>query len=148
MDVKLIKQSDEELELVIEADHALLNALRRSSFEIPILAIDEVEFFKNDSVLYDEIIAHRLGLIPLRALSIFIKQDECSCKGKGCRKCTTQISLEAKGPGMIYSGDLKCKGCEPVFKDMPLVWLEPNQELMFNATARLGTALELSLIHI
>ncbi len=44
----------------------LANALRRSVDEIPVLAINEVDIYKNDSALYDEIIAHRLGLIVLK----------------------------------------------------------------------------------
>ena len=48
----------------IEID--LANAIRRSVLEIPTMAIDEVEIIKNDSALYDEIIAHRIGLIPIK----------------------------------------------------------------------------------
>ena len=56
----------QKLVLRIPANEPLANAIRRSVAEIPVLAVDEVEIFKNDSALYDEMIAHRVGLIPLK----------------------------------------------------------------------------------
>ena len=55
-----------KLSFVTDMSISLANAIRRSVLEIPIMAIDEVEIVKNDSALYDEILAHRIGLIPLK----------------------------------------------------------------------------------
>lgn len=141
--IEKIDKTKEKISFTLkDSDLASANAIRRSIFEIPVLAIDEVEFSKNDSALYDEMLAHRLGLIPLKAPKTFKPKEECSCKGKGCLKCTASFKLEANGPGTIYSGDLKGKGAEIVFKDMPLVILAKDQELKFSATATLGKALE------
>lgn len=120
----------------------IANAMRRTASEVPILAIDSVEFIKNDSVLYDEILAHRLGLIPLKADKTFELQEECSCKGKGCLKCTASLTLKAIGPCMVYSKSLKSKGAEVVYGEMPIVILQKGQELEIIATARLGKAKE------
>ena len=109
--------------------------------EIPILAIDEVEFHKNDSVLYDEVLALRLGLIPFKTPKNMVLREECSCKGKGCSKCTIQMRLVKKSPGAIYSGDLKGKA-EAVYEEMPIAEFKEEQEIEFIASLRLGKGKE------
>ena len=134
--MKIIEKSKEKLIFTEEIDESLANAIRRSVLEIPILAIDEVEIYKNDSALYDEVIAHRLGLIPLINEDIDLKED-CSCKRKGCSKCTISLKLVAKGPCTVYSKDLKGKA-KVVFGNMPIVILKEGQELEMVCFATLG----------
>jgi DNA-directed RNA polymerase subunit D len=141
--IEKLKEGTEKISFIIrDTNHSFINAIRRSVFEIPILAIDEVEFYKNDSALYDEILAHRLGMVPLKTPKTFTLKEECSCKGKGCMKCTASCKLKAKGPCTVYSKNLKVKGFEPVFSDIPLVILAKDQELEFTAEAILGKAKE------
>ena len=63
--IKLINKSNEKISLKTDMQISMANAIRRSVNYIPILAIDSLEITKNDSALYDEIIAHRVGLVPL-----------------------------------------------------------------------------------
>lgn len=143
MKVEQAKKNGEKLSFKIkDADLSLINALRRISIEsVPVLAVDIVEFTKNDSVLYDEIIAHRIGLIPLKTnIKSFKLREECSCKEKGCNKCSTKLKLSLKGKEVL-STDLKGRGVEVVYK-MPLVKLMPDQELELVAEARLGVGKE------
>lgn len=45
----------------------LANALRRIMIaEIPTIAIEKVNLYQNTSLLADEVLCHRLGLIPLK----------------------------------------------------------------------------------
>lgn len=140
---KISKTKDKSVFLIKGIKNSIANAIRRSVYEVPILSIDSIEFYKNDSALYDEIIAQRLGLIPLKAdLKTFKKQENCSCEGKGCNKCTISLKLKAKGPCTVYASELKGKGFEVIYPQMPIVVLAQDQELEIVAEARLGTGRE------
>ena len=135
--MKIIQKTKEKLIFSAEMEDSLANAIRRSVNEIPVLAIDEVEIYKNDSALYDEIIANRLGLIPLKMEKGMNLKEDCTCKGKDCAKCTVQLKLSKKGPCTVYSSDFKGKA-DPVFEKMPVVILKEDQEIEIVAYARLG----------
>ncbi|KAD4179252.1 hypothetical protein E3N88_27843 [Mikania micrantha] len=84
-----------------ETDASMANALRRVMIaEVPTIAIDLVEIEVNSSVLNDEFIAHRLGLIPLtseRAMSMRFSRDCDACDGDGqCEFCSVEFHLRAK----------------------------------------------------
>ncbi|XP_034681951.1 DNA-directed RNA polymerases II, IV and V subunit 3-like [Vitis riparia] len=84
-----------------ETDASMANALRRVMIaEVPTVAIDLVEIEVNSSVLNDEFIAHRLGLIPLtseRAMSMRFSRDCDACDGDGqCEFCSVEFHLRAK----------------------------------------------------
>ncbi|MBD3263326.1 DNA-directed RNA polymerase subunit D [Candidatus Woesearchaeota archaeon] len=146
MAIKILKKSDNKVKFVLsKATPELANALRRAiSFEVPVLAIEDVYFTKNSSALYDEIVAHRVGLIPLKGAKGYTLPDECKCKGKGCARCQTKAKLKVKGPATVLAKDLKFKdkSVKPVYPDMPIVKLLKNQELEFEATATLGKGKE------
>ena len=122
---------------ILDTEETLANAIRRNANNIPVLAIEEVEIHKNDSALYDEVLAHRLGLIPLKDIRKINDKKSCTCKGKGCKKCQLQLSLKAKGPCTVYSGDIK-GDVEVVYDKMPIVILDKEQELEMLCFAELG----------
>ncbi len=143
MEIKKIKQDDQKLIFEISGVNEIeANTLRRAIIaETPVMAISEIEIFKNDSALYDEILSHRLGLIPLKTDSkSYNLKERCTCKGKGCAKCQTILSLEEKGPKTIYSKDLKSKDPEikPIFDNIPIIILTEGQEIKLTATVELG----------
>ncbi len=123
-------------------NHALANAFRRTMMDIvPTMAIDEVEIRKNGSVLYDEILAHRLGLLTLTTdLKSYTIKSECKCGGEGCARCTLKMTLKAKGPALVLASEIKSKdpSVKPAHPDTPIVKLLKGQELEFEATAILG----------
>ncbi|MEK6840344.1 MAG: hypothetical protein AABX79_00095 [Nanoarchaeota archaeon] len=63
--MKLIEKSKDNVVFSAEIEESLANAIRRYVGQIPVVAVDEIEISMNDSPLYDETIAHRVGLIPL-----------------------------------------------------------------------------------
>ncbi len=143
MKIEILSKNDREIKFVIDGIRpAFANALRRACMgEVPVLAVDTVDFTANDSVLYDEIIAHRLALVPL----VFDPKNynlagDCKCEGKGCSRCQVVLVLDKKGPATVFSKDLKSSAddVKPFFPDMPIVDLVEGQKLKLEATARLG----------
>jgi len=127
-----------------------VNALRRLSIsEIPTFAIDDVVILENSSVMHDEAVAHRLGLIPLRTdLKRFVMPHLCDCKSTlGCSNCRVLLVLDTESQDktkVITSADLISEDevVKPVNKEIPMVLLSPSQKLKFDAYARLGTSKE------
>ena len=123
-----------------------VNAIRRLSIsEIPTLAIDDVVILENSSVMHDEAIAHRLGLIPLRTdLDRFVMPHDCDCKSTlGCSKCRVLLVLDSEATEktkVVTSGEILSEDefVKPVSKDIPIIVLAPSQKLKFEAYARLG----------
>ena len=79
-------------------DLAIANALRRIMIsEVPTMAIDLVEVRENTSCLHDELIAHRLGLVPLYSpnISQFVFHSDCHCNSM-CDKCTVKFGLRIR----------------------------------------------------
>jgi DNA-directed RNA polymerase subunit D len=144
MKIQKIKSDSKEVtRFVIEDTNAsFMNALRRvCSFEVPILAIEDVYFVKNSSALYDEILAHRLGLIPLKTdLKSYILTKDCKCKGEGCARCQVKLTLKIAGPCMVRAKDLKIQdpAIKHIFPEMPIVELLEGQEIEFESIATLG----------
>lgn len=129
-----------------DSNPGFANALRRLMMaDVPVMAIKDVEISKNSSPLYDEIIAHRLGLVPLTTdLKGYKLPSACKCDGKGCAQCQTVLSLKARGPAAVLAKELKSKdpAIKPVYPDMPIARLLKGQELEIVATATLGVGKE------
>ena len=137
--IKQISKSGNKVTFLVQGvTDTISNAIRRSALEIPVLAIDEVEIIKNDSALYDEVLAHRLALVPLIADKTLEEKEECSCKGKGCVKCTVGFKLQAKGPCTVYSSQLEGKSAKVAIGNIPIDKLIKGQEIELNAYAILG----------
>jgi len=148
MEIRLLeKTKDGKLSFLLKnSDVFYANTLRRMMIEeVPVMAIEDVEFRENSSALYDEIVAHRLGLIPLKTdLKSYNLPEECTCKGKGCAKCTLKLTLSVKGPGIVYASDLKSKDpkVKPIFPKTPIVELFNNQKMKLEAIAILGKGID------
>ncbi len=148
-EVRLLEQDKDKKKVsfvLIDSTPSFANLIRRTiTEEVPVMAIEDVEFRKNNSILYDEIIAHRLGLLPLTTdLKSYNLPEECKCKGKGCARCQLKLTLKAKGPGMVYGADMHTRDAavKPVYPKTPIVKLLKNQSLELEVTAVLGKGKE------
>jgi DNA-directed RNA polymerase subunit D len=144
---KVKSDSKNEFKIAISGvKTSFVNAVRRAcSFEVPVLALEDIYYVKNSSALYDEIIAHRLGLVPLTTdLKTYNARDGCKCKGEGCAKCQVKLTLNVKGPMMVKAKDMKSTDpvIKPVYPEMLIVELLEGQELEFEAIAILGNGKE------
>ncbi|MBD3313225.1 DNA-directed RNA polymerase subunit D [Candidatus Woesearchaeota archaeon] len=123
---------------------AFANAIRRTIIsDVPTMAMENIEFRKNNSLLYDEIVAHRLGLIPLKTdLKSYNLIEECSCEGAGCAKCTLKLTMKTtvRSDQAVKAGDIKSMDPKvvPVFPETPIVKLLKGQGIEFEATAVIG----------
>jgi len=161
MKVKVLEAKEDSMRLLLEeTDPAYANALRRVLLaDVPKMAIEDVEFhlgpiraedgkeYESVAPLFDEIIAHRLGLIPIPTdLSLYNRREDCpSCHGEGCPNCTIIYSLNKRGPGLVTSADLEPIGdakLRPRDPNIPIVQLGEGQALLVYATAVLGTGKE------
>lgn len=123
--METINKKDNKIVFKAEISESLANAIRRYVNQIPMVAVDEVEISKNDSPLYDETIAHRIGLIPL----------------KQSGKKEDKLTLNVKDEGMVYSGDFK-GGTEVVYDKIPITLLNKGQEIELVANTRAGIGQE------
>jgi DNA-directed RNA polymerase subunit D len=147
VEIKVLEKDDQNLRLLIRGVGVpYVNALRRMILsEVPCMAIDEVVMLENSSVVQDETIAHRLGLIPLKTdLDSYNLPEECECKSEfGCNLCrvTLTMDVEAKeGTRPVYSSELasESKDIVPVSDKIPIAKLAKQQRLKLEAYARLG----------
>ena len=156
MQIEIVEMEDRKAKFILKnSSPAMANALRRTMLQdIPKMAIDKVEFhlgpimqddkeYESVTSLFDEIIAHRLGLIPVPTTDQFTFQKDCSCGGVGCPGCTIMYSLNKVGPCTVLSGDLMPLGDSTLkVKDeaIPVVGLTDDQAVLIYATAVMGTA--------
>jgi len=146
MDIKIKNRDENQLTFTVEGiDVSMVNALRRICMvEVPTLAIETVEIIKNDALIFDEALAHRLGLIPITTnLEELIFHQDCDCEDH-CPRCSVSLVLKGKGPKTLYSGDLKSEdpNAKPVLDTIPIIKLKEGEEVELEAIAQLGIGTE------
>lgn len=100
---------------------------------------------ENSSVMSDEGISHRLGLIPLKTdLKRFSEPHLCSCKSQaGCSNCRVMLVIDSgntETTRTVTSSELSSEDqtVKPVSDKIPIVQLAPGQKIKLEAYARLG----------
>ena len=130
MKVTLLSKTESRIKLLIEdVDVGFVNALRRVLVsEIPVYAVDHIIVYENTSQLYDEILAHRLGLVPLSTPANVDKE--------------VTLSIEKEGPGVVYTKDMISDddSIKPIIPDIPITKLGNDQKIKINCIAKVGIA--------
>ena len=126
------------------------NALRRICLNgVPVFAIDTVDIIENSSVLADEGVAHRLGMIPLKTdPSRFVEPSKCECHSEaGCSNCRVMLMIDSgdsDSTRTITSNELTSEDefVKPISNKIPIVVVAPGQRIKIEAYARLGRGTE------
>ncbi|MDI6898214.1 MAG: DNA-directed RNA polymerase subunit D [Methanolinea sp.] len=143
MEIEILRMDDSQARFCLSGpSQAFANAFRRAMIgEVPTLAIEDVRIYDNTSALFDEMLAHRLGLIPIKTEpGLYVPQDKCSCGGEGCDRCGVAFTLSVEGPGMVYSRDLipQDPRAVPAVDTIPIVKLGKDQKVVLEARAVLN----------
>ncbi len=126
---KLDEKNKVSRHLVKGVTPAFINAVRRSiMLHTPCLAVENVAIYENDSVMFDEFLSHRLGMLP-------IKTDIKSCK-QGDK---VKLVLEKEGPCTVYSKDIKSTDpkIDVMDKNIPITKLSKGQRLRIEMEAEM-----------
>ena len=126
------------------------NALRRVCLNgVPVFAIDTVDIIENSSVLPDEGLAHRLGLIPIKTdLTRFNEPSKCECQSEsGCSNCKVMLvldSVDSDTTRTVLSSELSSEddSIKPISDKIPIIQLAPGQRIKVECYARLGRGTE------
>ena len=145
---------------------SIANSLRRIMIsEVPTISIDLVSIEINSSLINDEFLSHRLGLIPLK--SSYVKKikytRECECDNY-CSKCSSVFKLDIRSENpntTVYSTDLQSldqnddqlgnrvypihdSGSGLKFSSIPIILarLKTGQHIKLTAVAKKGIGLE------
>ncbi len=153
--VEVVELAGQRISLLLEGyDTAFANALRRLALsDVPSMAVDFAYFYDNNTSVYDEIIAHRLGLIVLKsdeALSKYKPPEECREAEPPNPDCFVEIFLEKEVSEDAATGYyIKAKDLalsdelvKPVYPETPITYLAPGQRIHLVAYARLGRGRE------
>ncbi len=138
-DVEVIEEAERDATFVVRGlTPAFANGIRRAMIaDVPTMSIETVRIVENSSVMFDEMIGLRLGLVPLTTPPREFDPED-----------TITLSLDVEGPDIgdrdetvtVYSGHLETSDSlvEPADENIPIIDLKPGQRLSFEAEATLG----------
>lgn len=130
MNVEKVEESNEVLKVRIEgANNAVANALRRSMVaKVQTLSIKHIEVTKNESGLFDEVLANRIGQVPFTIPKNVSDEDK------------VHVALKQEGPGRVVAGDIQADNdeAEAVNPEAEIAKLKEGKELELEGVAVLG----------
>jgi len=130
-DIEVIDRDERSARFLVRGiTPAFANGIRRAMIaDVPTMSIDTVRMIENSSVMFDEVIGLRLGLIPLTSPVGEFEPGE-----------TVSLKLDVEGPATAYSGDIETgdEMVKPADQNIPIIELKDSQRLAFEAEAKLG----------
>ena len=128
MDVEFIEREERSARFLARGvSPSFVNGVRRAMIaDVPTFSVDTVRVIENSSVMFDEQIGLRLGLVPLTTpVGEFEVGDEVT------------LSIDVEGPDTAYSGDLVSSDelVQPAEENVPVIELKEDQRLELEADA-------------
>ena len=123
---KLDEKGNVSRYLVKGTSPAFINAVRRSvMLHTPCLAIEDVSIYQNGAVLFDEMLTHRLGMLPIKTDKTYKPGDK------------VKLVVEKEGPCTVYSKDIKSTDpkIDITDKNIPITKLSKDQKLKIEMQA-------------
>jgi len=152
MELEVIENKGNKLRFLLKgSSYTFMNSLRRTIIsDVPTLAIEDIILVENTSPVLDEIVAHRLGLIPLTTpVDEFTVAKDCeNCGGEGCQFCSVPLTLDLEASFdetiTVYSKDLSTEDdkIKPFNDNIPIAKLGPGQKITLEAIAMMGRGSE------
>ena len=141
MSLQIVNQDEQKISVKLQGiPLQYANALRRICLNgVPIFAIDTVDILENSSIIADEGIAHRLGLIPLKTEFSAIESNN-----ESDRILLTLDSGDTDETRTVFSDEIKSNDSfvKPISDKIPIVTLAPDQRIRIEAHAKLGRGTE------
>ena len=139
MDIKKVFEDGNVTKYLVKGtNYTFMNTIRRTiMINVPCLAIEEVQMYENDSPVFDEMLANRLGLLPIKTdVKTYKKGD------------TVKLVLEKTGPAIVTSKDIKCTDpkIEIIDKKIMITKLGKDQNLKLEMMVML--ILDLGLLQL
>jgi DNA-directed RNA polymerase subunit D len=132
LEIKKLIEENNSLEFLVKGTNkAFINSIRRTAMNaVPILAAEDITIYENSSILFDEFLAQRIAMVPIKTDAKRFKKGE-----------KTKLILEKEGPGTVYSKDIQATDpkIEVVFDNIPLVKLKEEQKIKLEIDAVMGT---------
>ncbi len=149
VEVEIIEEDEKSIKVQLEGlPLSIANAIRRFTInEVPTMAIEEVLIIENTSAMPNEVLAHRISLIPfISDIDRYVAPEECDCGSKlGCEKCVVRYVVRAEALDetiTVYSGDIIPEDpkttVKPVSPKIPIVKLAPKQRIEIELYVRVG----------
>ena len=142
MEIEVKSQTDDEIVFIVrDAEVPFINAIRRCAMvNVPKIAIEDVNIMRNDSAMFNEVLAHRLGLTPLVSNMDAIEGLPLPGDDDYEENNSVMFSLKEEGPKVVYSKDLISSDSKikPVYDTIPLVKLKEGEKLNIEAVAKVG----------
>ncbi|ORD99648.1 RPB3 [Hepatospora eriocheir] len=141
MKIEIIDETNNLIKFKIHSNVSFANSLRRILLkEIPSVAVEFIEVSENTSIFEDEVLANRIGLIPINTSDDLVFPEECDCESY-CERCSIIFNIDVTNNDLtnmnVYGNDMISNSDANVHNSL-ICKLAYKQKVKIKAIARKG----------